>query len=136
MTGRFGKWPWKNHSPAVTPLSPTIRFASWSYSTIRSTSRNGQRCGIRAWISAVVWMVWVTGSSGWVARLGTLAPSVEGRDRRQRGSACRCASGIGGRAPSSAGRGGKEGGTPHPVEQVGRHPALEERLVEEHRLVD
>ena len=27
MTGRPGKWPWKNHSVAVTPLSPTIRFA-------------------------------------------------------------------------------------------------------------
>ena len=51
MTGRPGKWPWKNHSVAVTPLSPTIRFASGSYSTIRSTSRNGQRCGISASIS-------------------------------------------------------------------------------------
>ena len=67
MTGRPGKWPWKNHSVAVTPLIPTIRFASASYSTIRSTRRNGQRCGISASISRVVWIVAggasVTGSS-------------------------------------------------------------------------
>ena len=57
ITGRPGKWPWKNHSVAATPLIPTIRFASASYSTIRSTRRIGQRCGIRAWISAVEWIV-------------------------------------------------------------------------------
>ena len=57
MTGRPGKWPWKNHSVAVTALSPTIRSASGSYSTIRSTSRNGQRCGMSASISRVVWTI-------------------------------------------------------------------------------
>jgi len=47
---------WKNHSVAVTDLSPTIRLASASYSTIRSTSRNGQRCGISCSICRVVRM--------------------------------------------------------------------------------
>ena len=61
MTGRPGKWPWAHHSVAVTPLIPTIRFASASYSTIRSTMRIGQRCGMSASISRVVWTVSVTG---------------------------------------------------------------------------
>jgi hypothetical protein len=55
MTGTPGKWPWKNHSVAVTPLSPTIRCAAGSYSTMRSTSRKGQRWGISVSISRVVW---------------------------------------------------------------------------------
>ena len=53
MTGRPGKWPWKNHSVAVTALIPTIRFSAGSYSTIRSTRRNGQRCGMRPSITVV-----------------------------------------------------------------------------------
>src|SRR5664279_1255534 len=57
MIGWPGKWPWKNHSVAVTDLRPTIRFASASYSTIRSTSRNGQRCGSNFSIWRVVRMV-------------------------------------------------------------------------------
>ena len=54
ITGSPGKWPWKNHSVAVTALIPTIRCASGSYSTIRSTRRNGQRCGMSPSISRVV----------------------------------------------------------------------------------
>jgi hypothetical protein len=38
-------------------LIATIRLASASYSTIRSMSRNGQRCGISASISRTVWIV-------------------------------------------------------------------------------
>src|ERR1035437_9645443 len=57
MIGWPGKCPWKNHSVAVPDLRPTIRFASASYSTIRSTSRNGQRCGISFSIWRVVRMV-------------------------------------------------------------------------------
>src|SRR4051794_3712208 len=57
ITGSPGKWPAKNHSVAVTALSPTMRWADGSYSTIRSTSRNGWRCGIRRSISRVVWTV-------------------------------------------------------------------------------
>ncbi len=60
MTGSPGKWPWKNHSVAVTALTPTMRCASGSYSSIRSTSRNGQRCGMSASISRVVWTGSVT----------------------------------------------------------------------------
>ena len=92
MTGRPGKWPWKNHSVAVTPLIPTIRFASASYSTIRSTSRNGQRCGISASISRVVWMGSVTGDSRSVRR------SVWPR-RRRRPSGTVCA-GLHAQAPA------------------------------------
>src|SRR3954451_3106293 len=61
MTGSPGKGPAKNHSYAVTAFCPTIRLASTSYSTIRSTSRNGHRCGMRASISRVVW---TTGDPG------------------------------------------------------------------------
>src|ERR1019366_10486369 len=55
MTGSPGKWPWKNHSVALTALIPTIHRAPSSYSMIRSTRRNGQRCGISPSISRVVW---------------------------------------------------------------------------------
>jgi len=48
-------------------LIPTIRFASASYSTIRSTRRIGQRCGISAWISAVEWIVSSFGDAAEVA---------------------------------------------------------------------
>ena len=57
MTGSPGKCPPKNHSVAVTALRPTIRWASASYSTMPTTRRNGQRCGISAWISLLEWMV-------------------------------------------------------------------------------
>src|SRR5579884_2900824 len=56
ITGRPGKWPWKYHSAPVTAFSPTIRRASGSYSTIRSTRRKGQRWGMSFWISALVRM--------------------------------------------------------------------------------
>src|SRR3990170_6434227 len=91
------------------PLIPTIRFASASYSTIRSTMRIGQRCGMSASISRVVWTVSVTG---------------------------RLRFGLGSSGGSGPGGGRQEGGAPEPVEEVRRHPAVEECLVEEQRLVD
>ena len=132
MTGSDGKWPWKNHSDAVTPLIPTIRLASASYSTIRSTSRNGQRCGISAWISAVVWivvsaLVVVMGSSGLVGS------SVAAAVVRMRAGLCRYAR----RSRPSPARGrSQERGAPNPIEEVRRHPTLQECFVEQHGLVD
>ena len=80
MTGRPGKWPWKNHSVAVTPLIPTIRFASASYSTIRSTSRNGQRCGIRRLdLAGRMDRCSVTGGSGAVRALSLAASGAPQR---------------------------------------------------------
>src|SRR6185369_17276720 len=161
-TGRPGKWPWKNHSVAATPLIPTIRFASASYSTIRSTSRIGQRCGIRASISAVEWIVvdaaaltevggWELGSAGGVDGV-PVAASVTGSSRWGSQCAARRARRAAGwvqvriwvqartapGAPSTSRPGSRreERGGPHAVEQVRRHPALEERLAREQRLVD
>ena len=51
ITGKSGKWPWKNGSSLVTFLIPTMR--SGSISTMRSTSRNGERCGRMARISLI-----------------------------------------------------------------------------------
>src|SRR4051794_17623793 len=129
-TGSAGKWPWKNHSLAVTPLMPTIRFASASYSTIRSTNRKGQRCGIRASISRVVWMVSVTGSSR--AGRGQCGLSVWRHTSRsvQVCTATSCPPG------SRTGSRSQEGFAADAVEHVRRHPAGKERLVLEHRLVD
>src|SRR5436190_20343621 len=126
-TGRPGKWPWKYHSPAVTPLRPTIRFASASYSTMRSTSRNGHRCGIRASISRVVWTGSVTGDS----RTGE---GQSAGSRRPYGvwSVQVCTAWQ----ESRSRRRGEEGRAPDAVQEVGRHTALEERLVGEQRLVD
>ena len=135
MTGRPGKWPWKNHSVAVTPLIPTIRFASASYSTIRSTSRNGQRCGISACDLAGR----VDGRRSRASvrvgrRLRSVAAPVSARrrSRSERDGLCRCARPRDGgpRTAQRARRGGQERRAPDPVEQVRRHPALEEGLVE------
>src|SRR5258708_15148921 len=59
-TGRPGKWPFAHQSDAVIAFVPTIRFAAASYSTMRSTIRIGQRCGISASISRVVWTISLT----------------------------------------------------------------------------
>src|SRR3990172_11640025 len=107
MTGKPGKWPWKNHSVAVTPFWPTIRCAAASYSTMRSTSRNGQRCGMSASISRVVWIVSVT------CRSPSPRPSRRG-----------------------ARRGGEERGAADAIEEVRRDATLEERLVLEQGPVD
>src|SRR5665811_468366 len=114
MTGIPGKWPWKNHSVAVTALRPTIRRASASYSSIRSTSRNGQRCGISASISRVVWMASVT--TGSAAGVG----KSSGKSGMSGGAA--------GRGGSSAPRGEERRG-PDAIDQVRGHPALDERGV-------
>src|ERR1035437_8017125 len=105
MIGWPGKWPWKNHSVAVTDLSPTIRLAAGSYSTIRSTSRNGQRCGRSCWISRVERMV------VWAVSV-TVGSSIGGLAR----SAARC---------------GDEGGGANAIEQVRGHAAIDEDLVRE-----
>src|SRR6187431_3022388 len=148
MTGSPGKWPWKNHSVAVTPLSPTIRFASASYSTIRSTSRNGQRCGISASISRVLWTVPAGASvSGWVVVSVTGSSGAMGTRlgcRSEPGSALGMFHTLHAtarpaplaRAASRATGGGQERRRPDAVQQVRRHLALEERLVAEQRLVD
>src|SRR5512140_211507 len=52
MIGCPGKCPWKNGSLIVTFLMPTILFPG-SNSTIRSTSRNGYRCGNSSMISRI-----------------------------------------------------------------------------------
>src|SRR6185369_646206 len=144
ITGRPGKWPWKYHSLAVTPLIPTMRLASASYSTMRSTSRNGQRCGMSDSISRVVWMGSVTGDSRTVdgqcaaSRRGHAAWSVQvciARSRPGRGRTGWISTGRG-RQGSRSRRRGQERRAPDAVEQVGRHAALEERLVGEQRLVD
>src|SRR6185369_9805285 len=127
ITGRPGKWPWKYHSLAVTPLIPTIRFASASYSTMRSTSRNGQRCGISASISRVEWMVSVTGDSRTGGGQCGWSPP-----RRARRSVQVCTTSPGSRSR----RRGEECRAPDAVEQVRGHPSLEERLVRQERLVD
>ncbi len=142
MTGRPGKWPWKNHSVAVTALIPTIRFASGSYSTIRSTSRNGQRCGMSASISRVVWIVVGAGPPEAEAEASGSAGAVEASAASWSVTGgSMCAEGKGksdgsGGPLSSAFRRGKEGGAADPVEQVGRHPALEEGLVAQEGAVD
>src|SRR5439155_4369488 len=118
MTGRPGKWPCAHHSVAVTPLMPTIRFASGSYSTIRSTISIGQRCGISASISRVEWIVpWKGVSAIPGAGVGLARVSVIGTSSRSRR---RC----------------EERPAPHPVEEVRRHVAVEEGLVPEECLVD
>src|SRR3954451_1334647 len=130
-TGSPGEWPWKNHSLAVTPLMPTIRFAAASYSTILSTNRKGQRCGIRASISRVVWTVSVTGSSR--AIRGECGGSVR-RHTSRSVQVCTATS----RAPpgSRTRRRGQEGLAADAIEHVRRHPTGKERFVLEHRLVD
>src|SRR3954454_18278263 len=133
ITGRPGKWPWKYHSLAVTPLMPTIRLASWSYSTIRSTSRNGQRCGINASISRVVWMVSVTGSS----RAGRVQCGGAGQRHASRCvQVCTPGQVRAFRPGAGSRRRSKERLAADAVEQVRGHPAGEERLVRQHRLVD
>src|SRR3954468_8670700 len=130
-TGSRGKWPWKNPSLAVTPLMPTIRFASASYSTILSTNRKGQRCGIRASISRIVWTVSVTGSSR--AGRGECGGGVW-RATSRSVQVCTATS----RPPpgSRTRRRGQEGLAADAIEHVRRHPTGEERFVLEHRLVD
>src|SRR5215212_9416109 len=139
MTGRPGKWPWKNHSVAATPLMPTIRFAASSYSTMRSTRRIGQRCGINASISRVEWIV--AGFVGAASATGAVAVSVTGNSMglgsvwRPRGSACgRACAGTQARSHSGGRR--EEGGRTDPVEEIRRHPPLQERLARQQRLVD
>src|SRR4051794_20931982 len=126
ITGNPGKCPWKYHSPAVTPLIPTIRLASASYSTMRSTSRNGQRCGISASISRVVWMVSVTGDSMGGGQCGRSEP----------GRAARSVQVCTTRRGSRSRRRGEECRAPDAVEQVRRHPTLQERVVGQQRLMD
>src|ERR1035437_1076142 len=99
-----GKWPWKNHSVAVTDFSPTIRLASTSYSTIRSTRRNGQRCGI----SFSIWRV--------VRMISLATGSVTGRLLVSGGDVSAVAGGDEWRAADS-------------VEEAGRHLAIDEDLV-------
>src|SRR4029079_12435908 len=148
MTGRPGKWPWKNHSVAVTPLSPTIRFASASYSTIRSTRRNGQRCGISDSISRVVWTVpgWASGSGGAGGGAVGIAVSVTGSSRSS-GQVCpamsvRRVSVVADTHMGSAPRALRPRGcrenrrAADAVEEVRRHLALEERVRGEQRPVD
>src|SRR5215213_9195299 len=164
MTGRPGKWPWKNHSVAVTALIPTIRFSAGSYSTMRSTSRNGQRCGIRPSISltesGAAMEGYPSGSSETASAIGVA--SVTGGSMCDRGecAAGRTApawwsvqggiAGTGrsraelvarwpGRASTAASRAlrpGEEGGAADPVQHVGRELAVQERLRGEQRLVD
>src|SRR5689334_15206553 len=140
ITGSPGKWPWKNHSVAVTPLRPTIRFASASYSTIRSTSRNGQRCGINASISRVVWTVpgWASGSVAGVGG-GAVAVSVTW-DSKSSGQVCRATGWPRGRVlagtHSRPCRGREDRRSADPVEQVRRHLAVEEGVRSEQRPVD
>src|SRR4249919_1046964 len=130
-TGNPGKCPWKYHSLAVTPLMPTIRFASGSYSTIRSTSRNGQRCGIRASISRVVWMVSVTGNS----RSGR--GQSAGSGRRYASRSVQVCTAQAHRPPGSRSRRrGQEGLAADAIEPVRGHPAGQGRLLGEHRVVD
>src|SRR5450759_2447442 len=105
MIGWPWKWPWKNHSVAVTDLRPTMRLAAGSYSTIRSTSRNGQRCGMSFSISRV-------------ERTVATAVSVT------------LGSSSGGRARSAA-RGGDERRGANTIEQVRGHAAIHEDLVRE-----
>src|SRR5258705_13382945 len=137
ITGNPGKCPWKYHSLAVTPLIPTIRLASASYSTIRSTSRNGQRWGISASISRVEWMVSVTGDS----RTGGGQCRRSGH-RRAAWSVQVCIQIVPrglpatGSAGSRSRRRGEECRAPDAVEQVRRHPTLQERVVGQQRLVD
>src|SRR5918995_1671394 len=131
-TGSPGKCPWKNHSVAVTALRPTMRRPSGSYASIRSTSRNGQRCGMSRSMSAVDSVV--GGASVTSISSGVSGGSVAARDDRTGGS---CA-GLH-RAPPGSGRpggGGREGRAAHAVEQVRRERSVDERLGPEQRLVD
>src|SRR5450759_4352055 len=107
MIGWPGKWPWKNHSVAVTDLSPTMRLASTSYSTMRSTRRKGQRCGISFSIWRVVRMTSLVSDTG------------------------RLLVGGGRRAGGSAIAGGDERSAADSVEQVRRHGTIDEDLVGE-----
>src|SRR5438874_8984742 len=52
MIGRPGKWPGKNGSLMVTFFKPRPRCPG-SISSIRSTRRNGKRCGRRVSISSM-----------------------------------------------------------------------------------
>src|SRR3954451_24252803 len=163
ITGNPGKWPWKNHSVAVTALIPTIRFAPGSYSMIRSTSRNGQRCGISASISRTLWTGPAAAASAGARSAGVAPPgpelpggdvvsavavSVIGGSRGTsansvppargggRGLACRAARGDGGAASCGTLRGREEGGAADPVEEVRGEPPFQERLGREQGAVD
>src|SRR3954470_13735203 len=110
---------------------PTMRLESASYSTIRSTNRKGQRCGISASISRVVWMVSVTDSSR--AGRGQCGGSAWRHTSR---SVQVCTTTFRDPPGSRTRRRGQEGLAPDTIEHVRRHPAREEGLVLEHRLVD
>src|SRR5512146_2145669 len=141
ITGRPRTWPWKNHSVAVTALRPTIRFASGSYSTIRSTSRNGQRCGMRPSISRTECTA--PGVADALSAADGGLASVTGGSRKGRGKCAVPRAGTGRRSlqgcsgeASCALRPGEEGGAADPVQQVGGEPAVQERLRDQQRLVD
>src|ERR1700690_2468722 len=111
MIGWPGKWPWKNHSVAVTDFRPTIRLASTSYSTMRSTSRNGQRCGMSFSIWLVVRIVSFLGADSVTWRL------------------------LGALCGGSAIAGGDERSAADAIEQIRCHLAVDEHLVGEDRTV-
>src|SRR5688500_6491882 len=145
MTGRPGKWPWKNHSVAVTALMPTMRFSAGSYSTMRSTRRNGQRCGIRPSMTEVESGAAIDGvapsgvAAGAVSMVASVtAGSMRGRDQCAAGppqTARRSLQACTTRGSRACLR-GEEGGAADAVEEVRREPALEERLGGEQRAVD
>ena len=71
MTGRPGKWPWKNHSVAVTPLIPTIRFASGvvlddPVDEQERPAMRDQRLDLAGRVEVAVDGASVTGGSWWV----------------------------------------------------------------------
>src|SRR3954454_2240099 len=153
MTGRPGKCPWKNHSVAVTALMPTIRFSAGSYSTIRSTRRNGHRCGMSpsmilvengAAIEGSAPMVWVvasvTAGSGCgrdecaAGRPDATRDSMQGCIARARRPGATRRPGPG--STSCARLRGEERGATDAIEQVRRELALEERLGGEQRAMD
>src|SRR4051794_29716192 len=133
---------------------PTIRFSAGSYSTIRSTRRNGHRCGMSpsmilvengAAIEGSAAMVWVvasvTAGSGCgrdecaAGRPDATRDSMQGciaRGLRVR----RIASSRPRRGASCPRLGGEERGAAHAIEEVGREPPVEERLGGEQRAMD
>src|SRR3954468_14885440 len=130
MTGRSGKWPWKYHSVAVTAFSPRMYWRAGSYSTIRSTIRIGQRCGISFWISAVdrttpsrcsgLSALPVPWAAGGVGDVSTPIRSVAGASVKK-------ASWHSHR--SGRGRRVQERGAADPVEQIGCEFSAEEGFV-------
>ena len=145
MTGRPGKWPWKNHSVAVTPLSPTIRFASGvvlddPVDEEERPAMRDQRLDLAGRVDrrrrGVAAAAVAGGGHGVGHGSSGASVAVSPLRGRRRGVVCRSAS-RGAANGASRSRGGREErGAADAVEQVRRHPALEERLVGEQRPVD